>query len=348
MIASLLLKAGLKPTTLVGGIIDKETYNACLGDGKYVVTEVDESDGSFLYFHPTYSVITNIDFEHVDYYHNWENILTAYRQFISQIAPEGFLIIWGEDKNLRQLSEKAPCQVWTYGLDKDCDLIACNIKASGFETSFDCKLKGKKLGRIDLKIPGTHNILNALAATALCLKLGLEFKVISKGLSEYYGVQRRFQVKARGEGTVIVDDYGHHPTEIAATLRTAQSLKEKRLVTVFQPHRYSRTKYLLNELAESLALSDYLIITDIYAASEPPIEGVSADVLLEKTRNFKKNNLVYLTKGEVVPHLLKIIKKGDLILTLGAGDITRLGDDLINSLKNQGNAIDAAIEERVV
>jgi UDP-N-acetylmuramate--alanine ligase len=335
MIAYLLVKAGLKPTTLIGGVLNgRQAYNANLGQGPYLVTEVDESDGSFLYFHPRYSVITNIDFEHVDYYQNWDNILAAYRQFIGQTQPSGCVFACGDDDKLTALLKDSPLRQVRFGLGRDNDISAENIVYEDFSVSFDCVHKEAGSGRVCLKIPGRHNVLNALAAVAVGLELKLDFGLLKEGLGEYQGVQRRFQLKGKAGDILVVDDYGHHPTEIKAVLQTARAFG-RRVVTVFQPHRYTRTKYLMKELAASLALSDYVIVTDIYAASEPPIPGVHARDLVELIRQSSKTTAVYCPQQDIVPHLLEITGPSDLVLTLGAGDIYHAGENFLEATKDQ-------------
>lgn len=343
MVSLLLINAGLKPTTAVGGIINGNSYNANLGDGRYFVAEVDESDGSFLYFTPRYSIITNIDFEHLDYYHNWENITAAYSRFIQQTDAQGRVIICGDDERLKKLVKDQPRSFITYGYSPENDVYVRNIELQGWSTQFECVARGKSLGVFTLAIPGRHNVLNALACIALGLELDIEMGVIQRSLREFKGVNRRFQIKGEVNDVLVVDDYGHHPTEIVATLLTAQSLKKKRVVTVFQPHRYTRTKFLMDDFVKSLSLSDYLVITDIYAASEPAMEGVSTEVLAQRLKEFGKCHFVYLKKEEIIPHLLTVVKPGDLVLTLGAGDVTRLSGDFVEAFKNPPAAVVADV-----
>ncbi len=332
MVSSLLMKAGLNPTAAIGGILNGSTWQASMGQGKYFVAEVDESDGSFLYFHPKYSIVTNIDFEHVDYYHNWENILKAYKQFIQQSQPDGTVILCGDDLRLRQVASEANRNCLTYGLTTQNEIFARAINLEGYTSHFNCIYQGKDLGRFKLIVPGSHNVTNALACIGLGLELSIELNVVRDALKEFRGVRRRFQVKGHLNDIIVVDDYGHHPTEIRATLETAKSLKRPRLITVFQPHRYTRTKYLLEDFVKNLTLSDYLIITDIYSASEKPIEGVSAENLYQRIKDLKSPPVVYLKKEEIIPHLLDMVRPGDLVLTLGAGDITNISDELVKKL----------------
>lgn len=333
MISNMLLKAGLQPTVAVGGVISGESYNANLGAGKYFVAEVDESDGSFLYFNPFYSVITNIDFEHVDYYHNFDNILKAYRDFIEKTHPQGCLFADGGDENLKRLLTESRKRFITYGFSPENHVSADNIVCEGYTSRFHCLIQGKDKGEIRLQVPGRHNILNALACVGMGLELSIDFNVIAKSLADFAGVQRRFQLKADVNDILVVEDYGHHPSEISQTIQAARTFGKKRIVVAFQPHRYTRTKFLMNEFVEALSLSDYIVLTDIYAASEEPIEGVHAQKLYEKIKIKAKSAIDYVAKEEVTECLLKNIRPGDLVLVLGAGDIGKVSDELAKKLK---------------
>ncbi|MCR4336431.1 MAG: UDP-N-acetylmuramate--L-alanine ligase [Candidatus Omnitrophica bacterium] len=339
MISCLLIQAGLKPTTAVGGIISGgASYNATLGEGRYFISEVDESDGSFLNFRPFYSVITNVDFEHVDYYHTWENILGAYQDFIAKTQPGGCVFVCGDDIRLKKLVSESGRNYLTYGFLADNDIVASEIRQDDhfpprkYSTEFQCFVRGRKLGEVGLFVPGKHNVLNALATIGMALQLNIDFSIVRESLANYRGVNRRFQCKGEVDGIVVIDDYGHHPTEIAATLQAAQKVKRGRLITVFQPHRYTRTQHLMKEFAESLLANDILIVTDIYAASEPAIEGVSSKELCDRIVKHGKKDVVYLSKEKIVEYLTQIAKPDDLILTLGAGDVTKIGDQLIAAL----------------
>ncbi len=335
MISCLLVNAELKPTTAVGGIINGNTYNAHLGEGTYFVAEVDESDGTFLYFRPMYSIITNIDFEHVDFYKDWNGITEAYRKFIDLTNDKGCVIVCGEDEKLRSLVKASKKRTMFYGLDDSCDVWAKNISTDGFNSKFEVYTKFGKLADFELIVPGHHNILNALASITLGLQIGIAVEVMQKTLKEFGGVKRRFQLKGKVDDVMVVDDYGHHPTEIIATINAAKLFNKKRIVTVFQPHRYSRTKFLLNEFVESLKLTDQLIITDIYAASEKPSEGVDIKKLLEPLQKLLGDRVVYLKKEKILTHLNGFVQSGDLVLFLGAGDINHFSDELVHMLSQR-------------
>ncbi|NTV28470.1 MAG: UDP-N-acetylmuramate--L-alanine ligase [Candidatus Omnitrophica bacterium] len=332
MASLLLINAGLKPTTFVGGIVNHGGYNANLGIGRHIVAEVDESDGSFLYFAPHFSIITNIDFEHVDYYHTFEKIREAYAMFVERTVPDGVLIACGDDANLRSILSTGGRRYVTYGFGEDNDWTAREIHCDANGSSFDCFQRGKFLARFSLTIPGKHNVLNSLAVVALGHELKIDLPVIQETLRVFDGVKRRFQRKGEIGGIMVVDDYGHHPTEIAATLQTARTLDRRRVITAFQPHRFTRTRFLMDEFAGCFSLTDHLVLTDIYAASEKPIEGITAEKLLEKIREKRPDNLEYVAKEGVVERLLALAKPGDLVLTLGAGDVTHFSDEFVRRL----------------
>ena len=335
MISSLLINASLKPTTAVGGIINNgSSYNANLGEGKYFVAEVDESDGTFLYFAPHYSIITNMDFEHVDFYKDWEGIVDAYRKFVNCTVKGGRVIACGEDAKLIEIVLSQDVSAITYGLSNQCDVYAAHITSDGFQTSFACHTRQGKLGDFKLNVPGRHNVLNALACITLGIELAIAYEVMFNTLKEFTGVKRRFQLKSKEDDDVmVVDDYGHHPTEIRATLSAARLFNKKRLITVFQPHRYSRTKFLLDEFVESLKLTDELVLTDIYAASEKISEGVPVRALLDKVQEVLGSKAIFLKKEEIVNYLTDHVQQGDLVVFLGAGDIYHLSDELVNARK---------------
>src|SRR3989344_2049740 len=330
MISNMLIKAGMQPTTAIGGMVPSGSadYQASLGEGKYFVAETDESDGSFLKFSPKYSVITNIDFEQVDYFRDWDGIRRAYARFIGRTARDGLLIACGDDGNLRGLLPQSPCLVRSYGFGPHNDITAQNVSLDASGARFDCLINGKPLGTIKLQVPGKHNVANAMACVALGLHLGIEWKVICASLGEYTSVQRRFQVKAKVGDIWVVDDYAHHPTEIKATLAAARQMGRKRVLAIFQPHRYTRVQSLWDEIAKSFFGIDYLILTDIYAASEKPIEGITSAKLKERIEQENPCPVVYLDKKDIARHVIDRATPGDLIIVLGAGDITYVADEL--------------------
>ncbi len=342
MIAHMLLTAGLKPTVAVGGVIRGGDVNAVLGAGQYFVAELDESDGSFLLFHPKISVVTNIDFEHVDYYQTWANILQAYQQFLSQTRPDGTVIVCGEDPRLMALLRniRSRSRVLSYGFQPQHDLSAVDIKVSMADcpqTVFTVMKDGRPLTEVVLPVLGQHNVLNALACLGAGLTLGLDIRDAVRALSVFPGVNRRLQLKGRAAGVAVYDDYGHHPTEIRAVLNAARMLAPKRLITVFQPHRYSRTKFLLEEFVSAWKQTDVLLITDIYAASEAPLAGVSAESLAARIREAGMKEVYYMSRETLVTELCSLLEVGDTVLTLGAGDIYKTGENLLACLPTAAN-----------
>jgi len=230
------------------------------------------------------------------------------------------------------LLEKSKVAYTTYGFSEDQDIYADNVRLEGQGSRFDCLCQGERLGGIKLNVPGRHNILNALAAVCVGKSLAIDFDIIKKSMEAYSGVNRRFQLKGQTKDITVVDDYGHHPTEISATLEAARATQENRLVVVFQPHRYSRTKFLMDDFVRCLQVADYLIITDIYAASEEPLEGVDAQTLVRKLQEKGKTEVIYLPKEQIVEHLIGIVRPKDLVITLGAGDIYRTGEEFLAAL----------------
>ncbi len=335
MISQMMNTAGLSPTTAIGGIIEGASYNAQLGSGKYFVSEVDESDGSFLFFKPDYSVITNIDFEHVDYYHTWDNILENYRQYMDNTSSEGRLFGFGDDTRLLKLLESTGKDYLTYGFSIGNNLIAEDIRTDNFASRFNCLYNGTRLGEVILSVPGRHNIADALACILVGLALSIDFETIAASLARYRGVNRRFQVIGQVDGITVIDDYGHHPTEIRMVMETAQAVDKERLFVVFQPHRYSRLKHLMEEFAQSLSDIDNLIITDVYAANEEPLEGANALNLCRLIEKISGKSPCYLPQQEIVDHLIQNVQPGDLVLTLGAGDITRVGHEYVAALRSE-------------
>ncbi|MCK9431728.1 MAG: UDP-N-acetylmuramate--L-alanine ligase [Candidatus Omnitrophica bacterium] len=334
LVSFMLLEAGLCPTAAIGGILKNISANACLGKGEFFVAEADESDGSFLSYRPKYSIITNIDREHLDYYRDFEHELETFSCFLRRTSPEGCVFACADDPHLAGLLKDYRGRRLLFGLNKEADIYADNIVFEGLLSEFDCHLKGRELGRFRLALGGRHNISNSLAVIALGLELGISPEDIRRSLRDYKGAGRRLEVKFRDSRYMVIDDYAHHPSEIKATLAAAENLKAKRRIVIFQPHRYSRTRLLLDDFAGSFPAADYLVVTDIYAASEEPIEGVNSLSLRDKIKEcYPDKKVIYLPKEEIVPHLLGMLREGDLIMVLGAGDIVKVSDALAEELK---------------
>jgi UDP-N-acetylmuramate--alanine ligase len=336
LISCLLLEAGLSPTLAIGGILKNIDTNACCGKGEFFVAEADESDGSFLYYSPVYSVITNIDREHLDYYKDFGLEIEAFRQFIMRTREDGCVFACADDANLVRLLEGYKGNFLLFGLKESAHIYPGKIKFNGLSSEFDCFYRGEFLARFRLALGGEHNISNALSVIALGLHLGIKIEVIQRALINYKGAARRLETKFEGREILLLDDYAHHPTEIKATLEAVGKLGSKRVVAVFQPHRYSRTKLLMQDFASSFGAVDCLMVTDIYAASEPPLEGVNAQALCAAIKNHSSQKAVeYVPKEKIIERLLDEARPGDLLITLGAGDITRICDELAGKLKSQ-------------
>ncbi|MFH2137006.1 MAG: UDP-N-acetylmuramate--L-alanine ligase [Candidatus Omnitrophota bacterium] len=332
LIAYLLKSSGSDPSFAVGADVSVLGGNAQDGGGDYFVAEADESDGSFLYLNPEHAVLTNIDKEHLDYYENMQHIIDTYAQFVKNLSPRGMLCCYGEDVNIIRALEQYEGKIIRYGFNAQCDLSAFDIHCTGMSSTFNCRYKGNDLGAFNLQIPGEHNVLNALACIGIGITLGIDISIIKQALADFHGVYRRFQIRHSSGQITIIDDYAHHPTEIEATLKAAKAYTDRRIVGVFQPHRYSRTKFLKEEFGRCFALADYVVVTDIYAASEDPIEGVAAKVIYEQIKKNGHRDVHLLPKEKVNEHLAEIAQEGDVLMMLGAGDINTLADDLIKKL----------------
>ncbi|SJZ99474.1 UDP-N-acetylmuramate--L-alanine ligase [Trichlorobacter thiogenes] len=335
MVATVLTHAGIDPTIVIGGKLNTLGSNAKLGQGKFLVAEADESDGSFLTLSPTIAVVTNIDADHLDFYTGGlEQIKDTFVSFINKVPFYGLAVLCQEDRNINEIIPRIKKRFMTYGLSSQADLRATHVKLDGFQTSFTAHYKGYRLGEISFNMPGAHNVLNALACTAVALELDVPFDKIQEGFAQFGGVGRRFTVKGEKNGIMVVDDYGHHPAEIRATLGAARNgWPERRLVVAFQPHRYSRTKELFNEFVTCFYDADVLVLTDIYAASEQPIPGVTAERLAEETRRHGQRDVTYIADRNDLPdHLASIVKEGDIVITLGAGNIWQAGEALVAKL----------------
>lgn len=338
LVSYLLLEAGYSPAAAIGGILKNINSNACPGDGKFFIAEADESDGSFLYYNPKYSIITNIDYEHLDYYKDFLNEIEAFRQFMRKTDSHGCLFCCSDDANLKDLAADCNSRHVFFGLGRGADIYARNIKLNGMSSEFDCFYRGEFAGSFILSVPGVHNVSNALSVIALGIELGIDKQVIKKAFISFKGISRRIEIKLSCNDYLLIDDYAHHPTEIKATLKAIRNIKAGRMVVVFQPHRYTRTKLLLKEFGRCFDLADYIIITDIYSASEPPLEGINAELVREEIKKYAPEKKVrFLCKKELISHILEIARPNDLIVTLGAGDIADTCNELVEEFKSRGN-----------
>lgn len=337
MIALVMERSELDPTYIIGGEIMNIGSNAKAGQGDYVVAEADESDGSFLQYHPAIALVTNIEADHLENYDGqFDNLKKAYVQFLGQVKPNGHSIICTDDDYLSELLPRIQGECITYGIQKQADYMAKNINLGDRKVSFDVVYKSQTLGRMELSVPGVHNVLNALATYIVCSIAGLNFDQIASAIHEFRGAKRRFQVLGDIDDILVIDDYAHHPTEIKATI-TAAKATGKKIIAVFQPQRYSRTFFLLDQFSKAFKEADEVIITDIFSpAGEARIEGINSEKLVELIKQNSNTNVKHISSQEMaVEYLSGRVHSGDLVLTMGAGDIYKTADALVKRLKGE-------------
>lgn len=326
MVATVLAHGGLDPTAVIGGKLNRFGGPAKLGQGEFLVAEADESDGSFLKLSPTIAVVTNIDREHLDHYHDLDAIKRAFLDFINKVPFYGAAVLCLDEPNLQALIPKVEKRVRTYGRTAQADLTVTSLRLSAKGSEFETRLGATELGRFALGVPGAHNVSNALAAILVGLELDVPVQAIREGLAQFSGVERRFQIRGERRGVLVVDDYGHHPTEIRATLAAAKEGWGRRVVVVFQPHRYTRTRDLFAEFCTAFYQADTLLVLDIYAAGEPPIEGVSAQAVVAGIREHGHRDATWVdSRDAALDRLVRITRPGDMVITLGAGDVWKVG-----------------------
>ena len=339
MVATVLGTAGLDPTFVVGGIVRSYRSNARLGKSELMVVEADESDRSFLMLTPMIAVVTNIDREHMDYYHDMEDVRKCFTDFVNKVPFYGVSVLCLDDPHVQAVIPRVERRRITYGMSAQADISAHEISYDhSFGSTFTVLSGVNVLGKVTLRVPGKHNVYNSLAAIAVALELDVPFDTIAHALGEFSGAERRFQFKGEEQGITLVDDYGHHPTEIKATLSAARiGAPNRRIVVLFQPHRYSRTADLMDEFASAFNNADVLLVTDIYAASETPIEGINAEVLTGRIKSYGHKNAEYIGALEGAAESLRSkVREGDLVITLGAGSVHRSGDQLLELLRESG------------
>ena len=328
LISVMLERSGLDPTAIIGGEIELFKSNAKYGNGPYVVAEADESDGSFVNLKPLYSVITNVEMEHMDYYRSIKDMIAAYRSFANNTKAGGAVFYNFADENAKKALKGFKGRVESFGLSREAAIYPLGIMMEGFCTSYTCVYKGHALGKVELSIPGRHNVLNSLVTVLIGLNLGIEFGQIVKSIKDFRGTKRRFQLRAESDGVMLIDDYAHHPTEIRAVLDACRGWKDKRIIVVFQPHRYSRTLHLAEEFGKCFSGADKLILTDIYPASEKPIKGVSVHTIYERVKKSGLLDIVVMEKEMIAEYVMGLKQPGDMILVMGAGNIKKVADDL--------------------
>ena len=345
MVAAVLAAGDLDPTVVVGGRVDAMGSNARLGKSRYLVAEADESDRSFLKLSPILSVVTNIDREHMDCYRNMRDVKKTFLEFMNRVPFYGMVVACNDDPLLRRLLPEVQRRAVTYGTKRGSDFLIRLGSGSAPESRsvelgqplnrFRVSYRTKDLGEFTLHVPGVHNVLNATAAIAVGVGLDVEVEAIRAALDQFRGVDRRFQLRGRAAGVSVIDDYGHHPTEIKATLAAAKQCGFRKVHVIFQPHRYTRTRDLLEEFTTAFGDADSLFVLDIYAASESPIEGISGEALVHTIREKSSRNAEYASSfAEAVSSITKIAQNGDMILTLGAGSVSQLGPMILETLKN--------------
>jgi UDP-N-acetylmuramate--alanine ligase len=337
MAAAVLNHAKLDPTVVVGGRVGAMGgSNARVGKSDFLVVESDESDGSFLKLAPIVAVVTNIDREHLDHYHSLDEILKAFLDFVNKVPFYGAAILCLDDENVQGILPKVTRRTITYGTSTQARLVISEPVCSHLESDFCLKFRDRDLGRFHIRVPGFHNVLNAAAVTAVGLELDIPPDTIREGLAAYTGVDRRFQIRGQEKGITVVDDYGHHPTEIRATLAAARLCRYPRVHVLFQPHRYTRTMFLMEEFGKSFHQADTVHVMDIYAASEQPIDGVSGEALAAKIRSFGHHGVQYAgTMERGIDSVLEAARDGDVIITLGAGSVSQAGEKILERLRGE-------------
>ena len=333
LVATVLREAGLDPTVIIGGKLNALGTNAARGAGDLLVAEADESDGSFLHLSPTIAAITNIDAEHLDHYGDHAAVKDAFVSFANRVPFYGVVVACLDHPHVQDILPRIDKRIATYGLAAQADYRAKNPQVKGLTTSFEVLRRGEKLGTFEVRMPGIHNVLNALATIAIADELTVDLAQVKQSLASFTGVQRRFTIIGEHNGITIVDDYGHHPAEVQATLEAAQRAYGRRLLVAFQPHRYSRTHHCFDELTRAFNRADALFLTDVYAAGEEPIEGADSAHLAQAIRSHGHRDVTH------VPDVLQLAEvlaerahPGDVIVTMGAGNITRVGPELLQRL----------------
>lgn len=337
MVAVMLDHAGFDPTMVVGGRLAILGSNARLGSSDFMVVEADESDRSFLHLSPVIAVVTGIDREHMEAYRDLEDLEEAFVDFVNKVPFYGASVVCLDEERIQDLLPKIRRRYVTYGYSTQADVTAEGVELSEMKSSFTLKLRGEEIGRVTLNVPGRVSVLNSLAAVGVALELGIPREQILSGLEAYTGVDRRFQIKGGDGGILVVDDYGHHPTEIRASLATAKEAFGRRTIVVFQPHRYTRIQALYEEFCHAFHQADLLLVTEIYPAGEEPIPGVTGLALAEGIKKHGHRDVRFIEALDAIPAVVaEEMEEGDLILTLGAGSVTTLSDRLLETVRDRG------------
>jgi len=337
LIASVLAGGGIDPTVVIGGKLKSIDANALLGQGDYIVAEADESDGSFLKYSPSIAVVTNIDNEHLDFYRDIDDIKKTFCEFLDRIPFYGLAVICLDNEHVQDILPKIKKRFTTYGLSSQADFQAKELSFEGLKSQFTVQGHGEKLGQITLNLPGRHNIYNALASIVVGMELDIPFDTVKRALETLEGVQRRIEIKGEIDGITVVDDYGHHPTEIKTTLQAIEtSWPDRRKIVVFQPHRYTRVQALFNEFTRAFYQSDILLVLPIYSAGEKKIEGVEAGALCDGIAAHGHKQVIFIDDFDTAVSRIKdLLVPGDILLTLGAGDVWKVGERVLDELTAQ-------------
>jgi UDP-N-acetylmuramate--alanine ligase len=338
LISAVMSAGGLDPTVVVGGKISSMGSGARLGASEYMVAEADESDGSFLKLSPTLAVVTTVDEEHLDYWSGLPEIKKAFTRFANSVPFYGCSVVCLDQPNIQSIIGGIERRVISYGLTSQADVQAVGVTAAGDHTAFDVVADGENMGRIEITMPGSHNVYNSTAAVAVGLELGVSFEDIAGALRDFEGIARRFDIRGEVHDVLVLDDYGHHPVEIRTTLSAAAARWNRRLVVLFQPHRYTRTQKLLDEFGRSFYDATVLLVAGIYAASEDPIPGVSGGSIVEAARRYGHRDADYVEELDALyERAMSVIRPGDVVVTLGAGDIYKVGERILASLRKQSS-----------
>lgn len=336
LIATILSHAGIDPTVVIGGKLRATGSNARLGQGDFIIAEADESDGSFLKLSPTIAVVTNIDREHMDFFRDMDNLKEAFVSFVNKVPFYGLSILCLDNRHIRDILPRIHRRFVTYGLSEDADVKAINIKQGPLSIGFDVLYRGDNIGQFSVPMPGQHNILNCLAAISVARELHIEIDIIREALREFKGIQRRFEFKGEIRGIKVFDDYGHHPEEIRNTIKAARdSFIDRRILVVFQPHRYTRTRDLFKEFSLSFSGIDSLYVLDIYAAGENPIDGINSELLVKEINRREGRDFALYSpdRDRLLEELMRVLREGDILLTLGAGDVWKIGEEFLKRMK---------------
>jgi UDP-N-acetylmuramate--alanine ligase len=335
LIGSVLTSGELDPTVVVGGKVKSFEANARLGEGKYIVVEADEFDRSFLRLSPSIAVLTTLEAEHMECYTDMNDLKSAFLEFANKVPFYGSVVLCIDEESLLDLLPEIRRSVVTYGLSPEAEVRAVDIEPIQFSTRFTVVKGGRKLGEVRLNVPGLHNVKNGLAAVSVGVELGLSFDHIRRGLEDFSGVHRRFEIKGTAGGVTVVDDYGHHPTEIKVTLKGIRAVWDGRIIAIFQPHLYSRTWNFYREFGQSFRDADVLVVTDVYAAREKKMDGVTGELVAMAAKDAKHPSVLYIQQMADIPGILASgLRQGDLVITFGAGDVWQVGESLLQTVKD--------------